>query len=488
MKTSLKNFLTELYDIDPTLKSHEVELIPLVEKLLSSDPAQEPDTEFVKRLRMQLQNRVAELTAQPSVGFSKWIYAFGGALTAAIILPVGFVAVNSSKSLIPGTNKDAYPLATYTITDDGKNAFGPLSGVSPETTMTRNQSGGGGMGGGGGVTTAPAMGSDAKMIAPYPMTQYEYVYDGALPDLTPSVAVYKRNPISKSLAFSSLGSILKIGDIDLSSFADMNVDSVSFSQNKPYGYQLTVNLRDTSVYLDAQWDQWPQSKCQTDACFQAERVKLTDVPPEAQLIAAAHAFIKDHEIDISHYGTPEVDMQWKRDYERAIDTTQAWIPDQIRVIYPLMIDGHKVSDQSGAPFGISVGVHVKTQKVMNVYGIMSRHYSKSEYAGVSDPQKIKDYLAKLDSYAWMPVAEQKEAKTATVTLGEPTMGYSVYYTYKDNVNQELLIPALTFPVKDVKGGDQYFYRSSVVVPLASDMLQEQMNGGQPMPLDGVRAM
>lgn len=496
MKTSLKTFLADLYEIDPTLKAHEAEIIPLVEKLMQTDPAVEPDTEFVKRLRMQLKDRAADLSAPASAGLSRWLYAFGGAVTAAVIIPLAFIAVN--KSGTPQPMSDGSALFGYTVTEEGKDAFGSLTGITETSTMTRNQSGGGGP-----VTataTAPAMapesmpvpdmavGSDAKMIAPYPMTKYTYVYAGEFPELASTVAVYKRNPSGKSISFSAIGSSLNLGSIDLASFAGMNMDSVSFSQNKPYGYQLNVNLRDTSVSLDAQWDQWPQSKCQTDACFQAERVKLSDVPSEDQLIAAANAFIKDHAIDISHYGTPEVDMTWKRDYDRAPNKADVWIPDQLRVIYPLMIDGHAVSDQSGMSFGISVGVHVKTRKVMNVYGIMSRDYAKSDYAGVSDSKDIQDYLAKLDNYAWMPEVDQKDAKTATVTLGTPVAGYSVYYSYKDNTNQELLIPTLSFPVTNVEGGDPYFYRQNVVVPLAAEMLKEQFDGGRPMPLDTVREM
>lgn len=495
MKTSLKTFLDDLYAIDPTLQAHEAEIIPLVEKLMQTDPSAEPDTEFVKRLRMQLQDRAAELQSPASAGFSRWLYALGGAVTAAVIIPVVFVAMNQEK---PGMQpvKSGSALFGYTVTEQGKDAFGSLTGIAETSTMTRNQSGGGGPI----PANAPAMaqesmpspdmgmGTDAKMIAPYPMTKYTYVYAGEFPELSSTVAVYKRNPSSKSIPFSAIGSSLNLGNIDLTSFAGMNMDSVSFSQNKQYGYQMTVNLRDTSVSLDAQWDQWPQSTCQTDACYQAERVKLSDVPAEDELIAAANAFVKDHAIDISHYGTPTVDMTWKRDYDRAPNKNDAWIPDQMRVLYPLVIDDHSVSDQSGMPFGISVGVHVKTRRVMNVYGLMSRDYAKSDYAGVSDSADIQGYLAKLDNYAWMPEADQKDAKTATVTLGAPVAGYSVYYTYKDNTNQELLIPTLTFPVTNVEGGDPYFYRQNVVVPLASEMLKEQFDGGRPMPLDTVREM
>lgn len=530
MKTSMKTFLTDLYEIDPTLKTHEAEIIPLVEKLMKSDPAVEPDSAFVKRLRMQLKNRAAELSAPASAKFSRWLYAFGGALTAAVVIPVAFVAMNNMKPTLQ--MNDGTTIFSYSVKDEGKEAFGALSLISRDDMTSARPPQGKIMAVGGesmpslatevpapqdvktvtatarmeGVAAndmavmpdspvaAPAMtppsigiAPDAKMIAPYPMTTYSYVYEGELPTLSPSVAVYKRITAGTTVPYSALAKSLKLGNIDLGSFDGMSMDSVTFSQNKSFGYQMTINLRESSVSLDQQWNQWPQSKCTTDACFQAERVKLSDVPSEDQLIAAANAFIKDHGIDMTHYGTPSVDMQWKRDYDAAPSKNDAWIPDQMRVMYPVMIDGQAVSDQSGMPYGISVNVHTKLRKVVSVYGLMSRDYAKSEYAGVTDAKQITEYLSKLDQYGWAPEPGTKVQK-ATVTLGTPVMGYSVYYKYEADTTYELLIPSLTFPIQDVKGGEEYFYRRSVVIPLAAEMLTQQQDIGRPMPMDGAKAM
>lgn len=515
MKTSLKTFLTDLYEIDPSLKTHEAEIIPLVEKLMKSDPAVEPDSAFVKRLRMQLKNRAAELSTPATAKFSRWLYAFGGAVTAAVIIPVAFIAMNTMK---PGTmlKQDGSALFSYSVKEEGESAFGSLSMMNANDITSARPPEGKMMGVGGGTVTtntvaveapapqammardmdagsdammiAPDSGrTDAKMIAPYPMTTYTYVYEGELPELTSSVAVYKRITQGTTVPFSALAKSLNLGNIDLGSFDGMSLDTVSFSQNKPFGYQIHVNLNESSVSLDQQWNQWPQSKCTTDACFQAERVKLSDVPSEEQLIAAANAFIKDHGIDMTHYGTPSVDMQWKRDYDRATNKNDAWIPDQMRVMYPVMIEGQAVSDQSGMPYGISINVHTKHRKVVSVYGLMSRDYAKSSYAGVTDKKEITEYLSKLDQYPWAPEPGTKVEK-ATVTLGEPVVGYSVYYKYDADTTHELLIPSLTFPIKDVKGGEQYFYRQSVVIPLASEMLKQQQDIGRPMPMDAAKAM
>lgn len=513
MKPSLQQFLTDLYQIDPSLKSHEAEIVPLVEKLLKNDPAQSPDAAFVSRLRMQLQNRTAELAAHRLSVWSKWLYAFGGAVTAAVVLPLAFVAWNNTqRSVSPSAGTSLFGFQTE---KQGSHAFGDLdqmtAGQSAE--MSRSQGGGGGAVPATAPATAPAMNAygtndiavsespavDVKMmIAPYPMTRTEYVYEGDIKDLQSSVSVFRRDPSGKSISLSSLGSAFNLGNIDLGSFAGMNMDSATFSQNKSYGYQITVNFRDLSVYLDAQWDQWPQSKCQTDACWQAQRVKIGDIPTDEALIAVAQDFVKDHGIDLSAYGAPTVDSQWKRDYDRAASAELAYIPDQIRVIYPLQIDGKDVYDQAGMKTGVSIGIQIKERKVLNVYGLMGRSYDQSSYDGVTDQKAIKDFIAKIDNYygSPMPLMERGmpippdagDVKTITVTLGDPVVSYVQYYRYDKAVSEELLISSLVFPVKDVQGaGDMGYYRTNVVVPLAKEMLELE----QPviMPMEGdVRAM
>ena len=113
-------------------------------------------------------------------------------------------------------------------------------------------------------STGMGGGSDAKMIAPYPMTHYNYVLSGPIKDLQPSVDVFKHEPKGFTLALSTIASKLNLGTMDMSSFDKMNIDSISFSQNIPFGYQMTLNMRDASLSINAQWDQWPQSTCQTD--------------------------------------------------------------------------------------------------------------------------------------------------------------------------------------------------------------------------------
>ncbi len=489
MKSSVKQFLADLYEIDPTLKAHEKDLLPLLQKLIAEDPATAPDDAFVQRLRMQLRERAA---AQPSrTVWQKFHYLFTGAATAAIIIPVAVIITNQ-QPLSPSA-----PLFSNSVQATGKNAFGSLNdlavgsvAVDQSARNFRPQSGGGGpeLSTSNAVAPAPAM--DAKMIAPWPQITYDYVFSGAIVDLQSTVSVYKRDFKPMNVPMSTLADHLNLGGLNVGSFDGMNIDSVSFIQKTPYGYQMYVNMRDSSINIDANYEQWPQSQCQTDACYQAQRVKIGDVPSDDALIAIARSFADAHGIDLSVYGDPKVDNAWKNDYERVTDKSLAYIPDQIRVIFPQLIDGKPVFDQSGVETGLSITVHVKEKKVMSVYGLGDHSYLKSDYAGVTDEAAIRKYLSTVDNYNYMPLAASDSnvgsdtAKKVTIVLGTPTVSYATYYRYTANRNDELLIPSLVFPVDHVEGDktENMYYRTQIVVPLSQDILDEMSKRPDVMPM------
>lgn len=504
--SNAKTFLADLYEIDPSLREHETELLPLIEQLLASDPGIAPDKDFVAALQVSLREHATTLSSGGTRKSSLWnnlLYTLGGMATATAAFVIGFAAwqnaiAPSNTNLAPQAPAAANssPLFAYQVSEEGPGAFGSLSGAGQ---MARNQGGGGG-GGVAMATSNPAPvvamedtsvgeGADAKMIAPWPMVRWKYVFEGELPELQSAVDVYKRTPDAKRIPLSGLISSLNLGMIDLASFTGMNVQSVSFTQDRDYGYQLYVDLQNAQVSLNAQWDKWPMGQCQDDACWQRMRVKESDLLADARLIEISKAFLTEHGIDLSHYGEPTVDNAWRREYERMTDKSMAYIPDTQRVIFPLLVDGDAVYDQGGMPTGLSVGVHVKEERVMDVYGIGDRSYAKSSYAGVTDETAIQKFLGSVDNYPIGIMYREGDTgsapkeETATVTLGEPTLALATYYTYKNGTNDELLVPSLVFPVKSVSGTDTVLYRSNVVIPLAKQIFDEQNQMGLPMPLE-----
>lgn len=495
MNATLRDILDELYAIDPALAERETDLIPIIEKLLAHNPGRKPDPEFVKELRRTLQQSAADLSPShfslPSP--MKFLYLFGGALAAVIIaVPATYVFVHNTPAGTPAvhTTSGQADFFAYSVTPTAGHAFGNLSQAMPGATV-RGQGGGSGPA----AATAPAqtgeataanqaspMNSkmDARMIAPYNALQYTYTYDGSLPALSDSVSVLERQPGKSSFALSSLFSSFNISSIDMGTFQNATVDSINAVQKTPFGYYINVQLTDGSVSLSQNWDTWPHPdvNCSDDACFQKYRLSMSDIPADDTLIGIAQAFVKDHGIDVSHYDQPEVDNRWRVSYDQAPDQSQQYVPDQLAVIYPLLVEGKPVYDEGGGKTGISISVSIRDKKVANVWGIQSQSYLSSAYDGVTDSSAIMNYLKTIDSMMPMPLAADTgirpngQAKTVTVVLGEPTVAYATFMLPGDKGQmKQLIVPSLIFPVKNAPSSDVYF-RQTIIVPLAKDLLDQ----------------
>ncbi len=507
MSSDLRSILGELYTIDPSLQDHEAELIPVLEAMMRSKPDVTPDEAFIQRLRSMLREKNVMVSSsnhdQKKYSSSSSFFSFftmnhlqytvtGVVLGAIIAGPITY-SLTQSGGLPSFTNESngTQKLFSYSVEDSGSSAFGDLSTVQQNTAYGR--------GGGGGapeIDTAMSArpqsgggGGDAMMIDPKigliapEMTQYNLVFDGALPSLTDSVDVYSR---MRGVSNADIGQILSAfntGLIDLGSFGNAKTDMISFYQDTEYGYMVNVSFREGTININQNWEKWPhpESACRDEACYQRFRVKAEDVPADDVLIGIANAFVEKYSIDLSQYGEPEVNNQWRAQYEAATDKSMVWIPDGAQVIYPLLIDGKPVYDEGGMKTGISINVNVREKRVSDAWGIMDQKYRKSAYAGVTDEAAIRAFI---DAYGVFPtdfMPQGTTVKSVDITLGTPEVSLVRMYHYRDNMSDELLVPALVFPVTNVPEGE-YFYQKSITVPLAADLLKERTGQGNPVPM------
>lgn len=485
MTANHQTILAELYEIDPSLREHEAELVPLIQKLLERDPAQKPSPAFVKKLRKELAAR-AEASmhgavehrvsyASPSGFFHRFAYALAGATAAVVIaVPVTLQWANGGVPFAPmaertGEEMDAGTMAMNAENQANDAVTGSPAGNNPAPyAMGRTQAGGGGgdMYMGDGKMTAVS-----SLIAPWNPVKYRL--EGDLPELPQgTVDVLERNLRTMNVPFASIQNAFRDAAIDLSSFEGTSVDHVSMTQRRQFGYTINVSLADGSVSINQAWEFWPQpaNNCQTEECFRSLQPKLSDIPADAELIRIAGAFLADHDIDLEGYGDPVVDHAWRRDYDRTEDKRYAWVPDSMRVIFPLVVDGQTVTEPGGGPSGISVQVSVKHKRVSDAWGLMTYQFDREAHDAVSDRADIEKFLG---------MAGSQTADAPTIALRDPTLGYVRLYTYEDGKNSELFVPALIFQVTNVPA-DAMYYPASVAVPLAKDLLDEAQ---PPMPID-----
>jgi hypothetical protein len=511
MNQQLRAIIDELYALDPSLRAQEKELIPILEKLLARKPKAVPDEAFVQRLRVMLRDKAA--SPQPSPSFFSFLsmyklnYAVTGAVLGAIVTgPIVYSLVSSGGMTSIPVNSDGQALFSYSVEETNERAFGDLSAAQQSMNMGSM----GGMGGGGGVTNGlsaeevvdremdmsarPQSGggggdaaiSDKMMIYPVDVTEYTFVVDGKMPTLTDTkVDVLKRQKGMSSPGIGSVLSSFNTGLVDLSTFENTKTDSINFYEDKQFGYMFYLNFREGSLAINQNWTEWPhpEASCRDEACFNRFRLNINDVPSDDVLISIAQDFADEHGFDLSNYGTPEVDNNWRGQYEIMADKSQFYIPDTARVVFPQIIDGKNVYDEGGGKAGISFGISIREKRVADAWGIMDQKFLKSAYGAVTDSAMITDYLKRQGEVQrqWMP--EGTTVKTATVTLGTPEMGYMKTYSYNDTqaTSEELLVPALIFPVTSVSDGSMY-YRSSVTVPLTKEMIEQKDFPGQPIPL------
>lgn len=512
MNQNIRTFLGELYEIDPEFQKYEQELIPLVEDLLSLKKDASPSPAFVQELRMKLHDRADQKMSSSFLSFlpfslmSKYSFALTGALIAVVATGPLFYGLGGGELPFTKEEPSGTPLFSYEVTETGPKAFGELADGTAGT-MTRDQSGGGGgmgMGGGAAISATPPAApipaattadvdeaatnaavpeTDAKMIAPgpdYPWTVYDYVYEGEPIELTDdSVGVLKRKLAATLPSASRFIESFNFGLMDLDTFSNVGLDSFSVSQKGQNALTIFVNLIEESLSINQNWSTWnhPESRCTTEACYQQYRIKASDMPADDVVFGIVDDFIKAHNINMEAYGEPRIDKYWLQQPAGS----DIYYPEILNVVYPFNIDDQLVSDDSGNSVGLNIGVHVKERKVASVWNLMSQSYEKSDYPAVKDSAKVLEFLKRTDNY-YTDIPEEQAVNRVTVKLGTPTKTLLQYYKYDParSTSENLLVPALLFPVIEKPANEPYFWRKAVAVPLAQELFDERMNQQYPV--------
>lgn len=498
MKKQIKHILTDLYALDPTLKEREAELVELLNRLLVSRPDTRIDEHFVRQLRQQLLASGSHASADGwfthystimTELFTVRRLAYAGAGVTAVIAValVMYTGYYNTPLEQPPTR-----LRQGGITEVAPHAFGSLKNDGSQGERAQYPTGLGAGGGGSmamveetGATDsakAPAGGGGgdaaARMIVPPSPRNYRFVYEGDL-DLAetelPVLRRVKSPEAAKSLAAKFTD--VDLNSVDLTAFSDLAVQNISLVEDHELGYAININLEEGVLSISEHWRQWQEKDdCRTEECWQARRLKESDIPIHETLIAMANAFIARYGVDMSNYGEPQVDMQWRANWE-ARPETDRWIPEVMDVIYPLQIDGQTVYEENGNVFGAHVNINVRRNKVSGLWNYTTQNYERSQYPAETDEARIKKIVAQGGRFMpWWPEAEEQEE----IAVGDPERILVKIWRYNEGQSDEFIVPALRFPIID-KPEDSYVWQNAVVVPLISEMLDEyERDGGGPI--------
>ncbi len=486
----LDGLLEELYAIEPAMRAEDASLRRLAMELLASKPDAPIDEQFVARLRSQILTRsVSPKLTFMSIFSSKNARVLVPGLAVVVLAVIGAVAFKAPKSGAPSSSQLAMNVERVKA-----GAFGSLAATTAapvETSKAAPMAASGAPS----ATSDAAARSGASFNAAAPMmaqsggsaiagkavimrpidwtpTIYTYSYKGdVIENLASQVDVYKR--VTGDLPAGPLVSLsgLNLGLVDLTKAKDAGVQSFTIAEKGDNGYVFTVDPQQGMISIN-QNVKWMMPMAQP------ERLQQGDMLSNDDAISAASAFLDAYGISKDAYGAPVVNDQWHVQYMgmAAADRPNFWFPESVSVIYPTLIDGKIAYDQSGQPSGMNVNVDVRTKRVTGVWNLATRNYQVSSYAGETDAKRLIGLAESTDNYGG---GYPENAKKVELDLGTPTIAYVQTWLQQGDQGAEVYAPALVFPITNAPAD---YWRKSVVIPLAKELLDAQNAVPTPVPM------
>lgn len=491
---NIQAMLAELYQIDPSLKAHESQLIAVLEASVAAKPDVAIDERFIAELKRTVMERAGQYRRSPLQTFfasrqRQW--AFGGAVgLAALVLVIG-LSFSQFASPVQLRMQQAERQSIKTL---AAGAFGSLGGVSNGAVQESIPLGdsramsslpAAGFGGGSGMAAPQMIGSsEAKMIMPF--VQYTYTYVGDALQVPADAPVYRRvkQGMSGRSAVDALrGVVSRL--VNLGSFGNMNVQNIQLVEDTKDGYLVHVDFLEGRVNIQPNYQKWYMAdQCSVQGCLPLAPVKESDIPDDATLIAIANDFLGARGIARDRYGAPVVDNQW-RDAMRPMPVERGpaiapYVPDVVSVVYPIQVEGHMVTEYHGPAYGLRVTIDVRKKVVQSVWNLTTEEYEKSVYALETDTARITR-IAEQGGGMMYPVPE---AERVTLHLGTPELVYVQHYlaVHPYDAPQELYMPAFRFPITNPPQ-DQPYFQKYITVPLAKEII-DMYDRPVSMPVDG----
>jgi hypothetical protein len=328
---------------------------------------------------------------------------------------------------------------------------------------------------------APMPPIDAKMMMPF--YGFKYVYKGDALELKEETSAVYRRLKGSGLAAKDLAAALGsfgFSDLSLSTFNNLKMTNFSMVEDKVQGLMINFDFNEDNIYISENWEQWKyveRDNCGSDqACWERYRMKMSDVPADEDLIIMSDKFLSAHKVNLEHYGQAVVDNYWRENYNITEDKNNFYIPEYATVIYPLLIDGQAVRDQSGSYAGLRVTINLIKKAASGLNGLTPYRYEASNYALETSAETI---VKLAENGGWNRNYYMQSENLTTIELGTPERTYVQIWKYENNRNDELLVPALIFPVINSSTTLNYYGQKYIIVPLVKDMIQDL--GSQPMP-------
>lgn len=476
--TIINNILKDLYELDPSLKEKEGELKDIINNLLVSQSAVSYDENFQTKLKEIILKKINESSTQKS---STWQNIFSIktlAMGSSLLLVIAIAGLTFlKKNNVPGSILDNQ----VAIQEISSNAFGDLINIpsnvnqplsAQDSSLSYNARE---------AVKVEGRGGDAYVGMDFP-NQFILSYKGQPLTLNENqVNVLRR---IKEMKIGSLDNLVSSNSnlINISSFPKANLQSFVLSQDEPFGFNINVNTQEGTISIDQNWPKW-NPNCTNYGCPDEKPLEKKDIPRDEELIAIADNFIKEHGINMGNFGKGEVNKEWQR-FTPETSSIIPYFPDTMTITYPRKIQNKTVYNlYGGNKDGLMANINIRHKRVSGLYGLSTQRYESSTYEAETDFNylvKIAEGGTNRNNYYPTPMGDVKifdapetnkenESKKVNIGLDTPTLELVRYDHYKDYQTQELLVPALVFPIIDAEKNN--YPQKNIVVPIIKGLFK-----------------
>jgi len=481
MNKEIQNILNDLYAIDFNFKKFEPELIKIINELTALKPETLFDETFKQELKIKLISRAQELSSQKKrFNLTKKLYYFYGALALIILLVMpGYYLLKPNTTTI---------MFNQSIEQLDERAFGSLLAINDQAPQVL------GFGGGGGMAKTENSSIDVNQIRsqsgggmgiPNPdWISYKYIYSGENLEIPANtMTVYKKNRgLSDNINFSFFLKQFNFDNLDLAQFSNAKVKSLNLAEEIPFGLEAQINFDEGSISLNANYFMWPNpyENCRDENCYNQNVLKIEQVPSDNELIQIAKQFIQKYNISLQDYGEPFVNNLWKEEQTFVSDNNYAYIPEEISVIFPEMLNNQSIYDSGGNKQGINIGINIRNKKVSGLYNLTAKNFQSSNYSTAS----LETILNSAKQGGLNGLYYNESNNIIEITLGTPELALIKTWQQEPNKNysNEIIAPAYIFPIINPPEGFDY-WRKNIIVPLIEDLVPSYLKPTPvPMPL------
>lgn len=506
MKPEIKEILSELYELDSSLKQKEDELVSIILKMMDSKPNVAIDSDFKDELKSKILSQMSNKNKifQNLNGFKYFLTFLSWIAVLGLFLNIYPNLFNQKSDIfVPNTDEKSINLSFAQKIEklEDNNAFWKLKLDNTNSKSGNSELSAKAINIWVSPVSEPAV--DSKMtIMPYPdYKQKSYIYNlkswVSLPEIPANMYVYKNKNTGIKTNSSNLSDILKTDIMDLSKLNNLWLLNLSVFEDVKDWYQFDISLSEGSVNIYRNYKKWTE----VDYSNQ-KQLAITDVPNEDSVIKIVDDFVNKYSINLDSYLKPIVNNTWRKEYERIDNKKDYYIPDILSVIYQFNIDWIGVYESYWTPIWLETTVNVRDMKVNSVWPIQKMDLTWSKYDLITWSWDILKLAKKwpynnvfmdstVSSGGWVSVWSSwsdwntwietgiPEVEEVQVEIWNPKLVYLRKYVYNEQTKttQQFFVPWMLFEVLTWNDDKKMIYPGEyVTVPLVKDFIDNESSG------------